>query len=305
MLVSCNMRRSGFAPIRGGLVLLLTMVTSATAAPVTIKGSLRDTQNKLLSGRISVFREVPHFNAAHHRVTNGTFEFTSDSQGSIVIHATAEGYPSREHMIQAGATGTVLVDFTLPVGQDVRGRVVDINGNGIPGATVQVRYYEPDKPPRRVRFDLGEQTDGDGQFLLHGVGVNVPFYIDVHAPSYLAKTSELLKLKSGRHKIDSIVLSDPVSTVIVTIADKNGSPVPEAEVVLLADPSRIPTESLESWIHDRSFAQDGLTSRQGNVRFAGVPPGHITVQAKTTTGVVEKEFDVLARQEHRITLVVP
>ena len=221
------------------------MTVVASAASVEITGSLTDVNKQPLSGNVSVFQETPEISVTHYDVgEDGTFAVSADSAGGLVLHVWAEGYPSAEHVVEPGASGQLEINFVLPQGRETSGRVVDENGNGVEGAALQVRYDEPDKPVRRVLMEEDVLTDGNGEFILRNVGIGKPFYIDVYAPSHLAKSSKLIKLEAGSQKVDDITLDDPVGTVVVELVDRQGLPVSGAEVFLFADPATWP-ESAE------------------------------------------------------------
>ena len=73
-------------------------------------------------------------------------------------------------------------------------------------------------------------------------------------------------------------------------------------MTLLADPAGLGAESRGSWLHPRAFRQQGVTSRLGNLRFRGVPPGRIIVRVKAARGTAEQRVVVSEGQELRITL---
>ena len=62
-----------------------------------------------------------------------------------------------------------------------------------------------------------------------------------------------------------------------------------------------------SWLHHRAFRQQRVTSRLGNVRFTGVPPGRIIARIKAADGTTHTEQRALvaSNQELQITLSVP
>ena len=170
------------------------------------------------------------------------------------------------------------------------------------GATVHIRYHEPGRPPRLVRYEDGISTDGDGVFRADVVGVDIPFYLDVHAPYYLAVTSDLIELPVGRTSVPDIVLDDPVGTVVVSIVDGNGVAVQDATVILLADVSELPERSYDSWLHHDSYQHEGVSSVLGNVRFTGVPPGTFEVEVSLADRTAVEEATAVADQETRITV---
>lgn len=282
---------------------LLFVTAAASAAPVEIAGTLRDTNGDFLSGTIKVFQEGRQIRVTDHQVdATGNFRIASDAAGGIVVYAESPGRPPAEKAIPAGATGFFPLHFVLPLGQDVRGRVIDARGKGVPDASVQVRYHEPGKPVRRVSFNGGEHTDAGGRFLLRDVGIQVPFYVDVYAADYVAASSKRTKLAAGSTVMDDIVLGEPGASVVVNLRDKSGSPVSGSDVMLFADPAGLSSEARGSWLHHRSFRQRSATSVLGNVRFSGVPPGRIIVRAKTSAESVEQRAVAVSAQELRLTL---
>lgn len=285
------------------LVIFILLSAAAPAAPIEIAGTLRDTNGAFLSGPITIFQQGRQMIVTDHQVdATGNFRIASDAAGGIVVYAESPGYPPAEKAILAGAAGVVSLNFVLPLGQDVRGRVIDARGKGVPDASVQVRYHEPGKPVRRVSFNGGEHTDAGGRFLLRDVGIQVPFYVDVYAADYVAASSKRTKLAAGAAAMDDIVLGEPGASVVVNLLDKSGAPVSGADVMLLADPAGLSSEARGSWLHHRSFRQRAAASARGNVRFSGVPPGRIIVRAKTSAESIEQRAVAVSAQELRLTL---
>ena len=291
-------------PISISGVIFLGLLAAVPAASVEIVGTLRNVDGVPLSGRITVIQETPQLIFTHHEVDkNGLFKISiDDAQGALVLHASAMGHPSAEQIIPAGTTGSVSVDFALPLGQDVQVRVVDAQGQGVAGASLRVRYHEPDKPVRRVSFDTEERTDADGRLMLRGVGIQVPFVVDVLAPNYPTTSSKRTKLAAGDTQMEDIALGEPGATVVVELLDKAGDPVPDAWITLLADPAGLPAEARGSWLHSRAFRQRSVSSALGNARFSGVPPGRIIVRVKTSSDAAQQRGVAASNQQLRITL---
>ena len=288
-------------------MVFLALFVSAGAAPVEIVGTLQNVDGFALPGKITVIQEVPHLSFTTYEVAeDGSFRFTIDSEGPLVIHAQSDGHPPAERVIAAGTTGVVTADFILPLGQDVQVRVVDAEGNSVEGAELRVRYYEPGQPSRQVSFDREERTDGDGFLLLKDVGIEVPFVVDVLTPHHPPVSSRLTTLAPGETQMEDVVLGDRGATVVVELLDAQGlSPVPDTWVTLLADPDGLEAEDRDSWLHHRAFRQRVVTSALGNARFMGVPPGRVLVRVKTELGTAQEWTDAVHDQEHRITLRMP
>ncbi|MDE2962658.1 MAG: carboxypeptidase-like regulatory domain-containing protein [Acidobacteriota bacterium] len=280
-----------------------SLLWSAAASPVEIVGTLRNSNGTALSGQIAVFQELPSLTVTHYQTdATGSFSISSNSQGGLVIHATAKDHASAERMISSGTSGTVTLNIVLPLAQDIEGRVVDSSGNAVPDAAVRVRYHEPGKPVRRVGFDRDERTDGDGRFLIRDVGIQVPFAVDVLASDYTPASSKRTKLAAGDTKLDDIVLGERGAVVVVNVLDKADTAVSDVRVMLLADPAGVGADARGSWLHHRAFRQKGFTSNMGNVRFTGVPPGRIIARIKTADGATEQRAVVSSGQELDITL---
>ena len=279
------------------------LLCTATASPVEIVGTLRNTNGTALSGQISVFQEVPQLTVTHHETdATGSFSITSNSQGGLVIHATAKDHASAERVISSGISGVMTLNIVLPLAQHIEGRVVDSSGNGVPDAAVRVRYHEPDKPVRRVGFHRDERTDGAGRFLIRDVGIQVPFVVDVLAPDYLPASSKRTRLNAGERGLDDIVLGERGAVVVVQVLDTADRAVADVGVILLADPAGVGADARGSWLHHRAFRQNGFTSSMGNVRFSGVPPGRIIARINTADGVTEQRAVVSSGQELDVTL---
>ena len=285
----------------------LCAFVAAEAAPIQIVGTLTDKAGNALAGEVTVFEEGSELTVTPYPVDDtGTFKVSADTQGDVVVMATADHRPPDERHIAAGTSGTVIVTFALPNGQQLTGRVVDAAGTGIPDAVVQVRYHEPGKAARRAAFDAYATTDGDGMFLLQHVGVDVSFVVDVLAPEYLPQSSKRFKRGADETKLDNIRLTERGGTVNVAVTDASNSPVAEARVYLLADPASYEPAERGSLLHGRVYHQDALTSGFGNVRFATVPVGRIRVGLYDTGGKLHtSEATVAEGQRLRLAVRLP
>ena len=282
---------------------LLFLTPLASPAPIAILGTLSDPSGFPLEGTISVISESGAFRVEHHEVSgSGTFQFDADSAGGLVVLARVPGHPAAERLVPDGETGTVTLEFQLPAGQAITGRVVNGDREAIAGAAVQLRYIEPDLPPRRVQLYPDEKTDADGRFSLLGVGIDVPFYIDVHAPGYLAKTTSELTLAAGQTDVGEIALDDPVGAIVVRVVTKDGAPIAGAAVAMIADKSGIPDGSVDSRLHQKSYGQTAVTTSQGSARFFGVPPGTVTLRVNAADRTASEEMRAKAGEEVMVTL---
>ncbi len=286
--------------------LLAAAICTALAAAgqsVEIFGSLQNVIGNPLGGTVDIIKDGPDLRVTSYIVEDdGHFNISADSGTGVLVYASAEDHPPDERYIQPGASGAVRLDFVFPMAQDVEGRGVDSRGQGVADATVQVRYHEPDRPQRRTAFHELHSTDGDGYFMLSDVGIGVPFYVDVFAQDYRPRVSPRTMQAAGETHLEDIALVDEGGTVLVRVHDMSGSPAPAIQVALLADPAGYRTEERGSLLLSRAFHQQETTSRFGNVRFTGVPPGRIRLHAMSPLGQAWTETRVDEKQILEIAL---
>ena len=284
-------------------VCLAFILPAIEARTVDIVGVLQEVGGQRLRGIITVFHAPPNSISESHEI-EGDFRISIEAEGELVVHVVAADHPSEERIVPAAVSGRVTMNFSLPLGQDVRARVVDLRGNGVAGATVRVHYHEPGKPTPRVTFEPDSHTDGNGEFLVRNVGIDVPFYIDVLAPGHAPTQSRRLKLAAGESKLADIVLTKPEAVIVVRVRDKIGDPVRGAAVTLLVDPANYPQAAHGSWLFHRGFRQRAKTSSLGNARFSGVHPGRVRVRAETDDSKAEAITTVIQGVESTLTLTV-
>lgn len=288
--------------------LAVTLVSAALCASgqsVELVGSLRNTQGDPLSGKIDIIEEAAELAVTSHSVDeDGEFQISVTTRFGVVVHGSAVGYPPDERYIAPGTQGVVPVDFVLPAGQDLTGRIVDKHGVGLSRATVHVRYDEPNRPLRRSAFHAFESTDGDGYYSLRSVAIDVPLFVDVHAPGYVPEASKRITRSAGDTELKEIILGTQGGTVLVQVIDLGGTPVGGADVVLLADPAGYEAGEHGSLVHGRAYTQQSRSSTFGNVRFAGVPPGRVRIHAWTPSGESKREERVGEGETLRVTVTI-
>ena len=288
---------------RNLLVVALCTASVAAGQWVEIVGSLQNSSGNPLAGTVDIIKDGPDLRVTSHSVENdGRFNVSADSRSGILVYASAENHPPDERYIEPGMSGTVRLDFVFPMAQDLTGRVVDSQGRGVADATVQVRYHEPGRPRRRTAFHELHPTDGDGYFMASDVGIGVPFFVDVFAQGYRPVASMRTVRAVGETELEDIALVEEGGTVLVRVRDRSGSSAADIPVVLLADPAGYRTEERGSILLRRAYHQQQSTSRFGNVRFTGVPPGVIRLHATSPNGQAWLETHVDEKQILEIAL---
>lgn len=282
------------------------MIPCLGARSIAIKGTLQDATGKPIQGIITLFHALPNaIDESFDVAEDGIIDIATTAEGELIVHAWSLGHPSEERVVPAAVEGQLNMSFALPIGQTVQGRVVDPRGNGVADARVRVRYNEPGKPTRKITFDKDNITDGNGQFLFHGVGIQTPFYIDVLAQNYMPMHSKLFKLSAGVTELENIMLDEPGGTIVVSVMDKTGAPASNIAVTLYADPTGYPATARGSWLLHRGFRQQEVTSAMGNVRFSGVPLGRVLVRIVTSTDKIESRAVATSGTEVQLRMSLP
>lgn len=301
-------RRS--SSIRISLIVLLTVVLICIAPSVSgqsaeLVGSLRDTNGAPLSGKIDIIQEGPDLIVNSHIIdATGEFRIRVPTQHGLVVHASADGHPPDEFYVLPMTQGIVPVEFELPMGETVVGRIVDENEAGVENATIHIRYVEPTRPLRRAAFHEFQLTDGDGYYSVPSVAIGVPFLVDVHVMGRLPVTSEKTTITPDTTRIENIVVGSVGATLIAYVIDETSRSTGGADVVLIADPAGYKESEHGSLLHGNAYTQRKQSSSFGNVRFEGVPPGRIRVHAWNEDGEVRIEEFVTEGEIRRITIVL-
>lgn len=284
-------------------VCLAFIMPAIEARTVEIVGVLQDAGGQRLSGIISVFHAPPNSIPESHEIERD-FRISIEAEGGIGTSCRCRG-PSfrRTHRARSGY-GSRHDEFQFATRAGCWCPPGDLRRNGVAGATVRVHHHEPGKPTPRVTFEPDSHTDGNGEFLVHDVGIDVPFNIDVLAPGHAPTQSGRQKLAAGESELADIVLTKPEALVLVRLRDKIGDPIRGASVTLLVDPANYPQTARGSWPFPRGFRQRAKTSSLGNARFSGVHPGRVRVTVETDDGKAEAITTVVQGVESSLTLTV-
>lgn len=114
---------------------LIALLVAATAAPVEIAGALQNVNGSSPPVKITAIQEEPYWIfATYEAKEGGLFRFTGDSMGALVLHGHSMEHPPAERVIAVGTT----VSVTVPLGQDVRVRIVEAEGKAVAGARLRV-----------------------------------------------------------------------------------------------------------------------------------------------------------------------
>jgi hypothetical protein len=132
--------------------------------------------------RARVFATAPDFPGGRGMLTdeNGVFDLTELPAGRYTLTVSKSGFVSlsygQRRPLQAGTPlqlgeGQQLrgVDFQLPRGSAIAGRVLDEDGDAMPGVGVRVMRYQYQQGERRLTGAGNAQTDDRGQYRVWGL----------------------------------------------------------------------------------------------------------------------------------------
>ena len=171
----------------------------ATRDPAGPTGSLAghvftaDTGRPL--GRARIVVSAPELPRGRNTTTtaDGSFELTELPDGRYTVTASKTGFIGlsygQRRPLQAGTPIEVSggrqvkgLEFRLPRGSAIAGRVFDENGDPMPGIAVQVLRYDNSQGNRRLVSSGGAQTDDRGQYRVWGLNPG-DYYVAATEPA--------------------------------------------------------------------------------------------------------------------------
>lgn len=145
----------------------------------------------------------------------GRFQLGGVKPGSVKIHAFTDDYVPAVQMVNATSDGALSVDFELATGEAIRGRVVDPEGNPVPGVTLAIDTINGARMlNRRIN------TDANGEFRYENMP-DTPVKIDMFKRGWVSKRD--YESRGGEHT--EITLYPVVThTARVRLADTGEAP---------------------------------------------------------------------------------
>jgi len=264
---------------------------------------LRRAQVTLLSGQLGVRRMTTTDG-------NGRYEFTEVGEGRYNVSAAKGGYVMLQYgqrrafepgsqVAVADGQDLTQVDFTLPRGSVIAGRITDEFGEPIAGAQIQVqRYQYTPGGQRRLVFAGGTgfvQTDDRGEFRAYGLmpggyivsgvvrqpmpqgNVNTNDSTEGYAPTFYPGTpnpaeAEVLTLGLAQEMSIQLTLQAArMARITGTVTDSNGRPVRDGRVM-------VRSASGDGMMFN---ATGGAINAEGMFALSNVPPGDHFIEVVT------------------------
>lgn len=153
----------------------------------------------------------------------GTYELMVEGEGFATVYRRVE--------VEAGATEVDLGEVVLPWPLEVRGKVVDKDGNPLPEAEVYVSpvpaFWRRDSSWRPLR-EAATETSSDGVFYLE-LEVGRTYEVEIWKAGYRPRTERwtATDLEDTR----TLTLARAVALRVLT-RDESGAPLPDVEISL-------------------------------------------------------------------------
>ncbi len=172
-----------------------------------------------------------------------------------------------------GAGETARIDVAIPPGFRVRGRVLDLDGRGVPGASLWLSEYANDTSGAIVaqsgaagRYEI---ADVPGDRYLGAIAAG-------HCPSHVHMLSQYQDGDERRDVELDLVLNGPGGAVHGLVVRSDGEPVPEARIHLVGIPPReLRISNALSLNTIPTF--EAVTDETGRFAIEGLPLGGMTM----------------------------
>lgn len=163
--------------------------------------------------------------------------------------------------------------ITLDASSKVSGRVVDLDGKPIAGASISLQRSRSEGfGGRGMQFQMStdETTDGDGKFLFDAVDPGT-IALEARALGMQKKSMPSVEVPSGKDLSDLSFVLEPGATLEGRVLSADGQPVAGAEVGSVE-------EGGERGM-GRGFAERSPTDGDGRYRLESLIPGTLSVEA--------------------------
>ncbi len=266
----------------------------------TIAGTVFDASGEPIQGSIvSAVREgadPSNFAGAGARVdADGNYRIEGVNDGTYTLSAIADGYQVATRSITITGSSTVDgVDFRLDVAGQLRGRVVDERGNGIPGAFV---FALPSGAPD-VGGGAPTETDAEGFFRVSAPSAG-PCDLDAVARGFAPGGITGFQPSADPEGPRALITLTSGGTITIRVVNAAGTPVDGVQPVVQ------PQRSSRALTIAMMFSPTLPTDASGSSRVSGLPQGSYRVFIAGQPGVAAQTVTVTDGGETAVTLQLP
>ena len=225
---------------------------------------------------------------------DGNYRIEGANDGTYTLSAIADGYQIATRSVTISGSSTVNgVDFRLELAGELRGRVVDEYGNGIPGAFV---FASIAGAP--ASSGAPTETDAEGFFRVSAPS-DGPCDLEAVARGFAPGGITGFQPSAGPEDPGALITLTPGGTITIRVVSAAGEPVDGVQPTL--QPER-PSQALTIAM---MFSPIPPTDASGTSRVSGLPAGVYQVSIAGQPGIAAQTVTLTNDGETALTLQLP
>jgi protocatechuate 3,4-dioxygenase beta subunit len=227
--------------------------------------------------------------------SDGSYRIEGAGDGNYTLSAIADGYQVATRSVTITGSSTVDgVDFRLELAGELRGRVVDSDGNGIPGAFV----FASITGAPGASGTIPTESDAEGFFRVSAPGEG-PCDLEAVARGFAPGGISGYQPSADLEAPGALITLTAGGTIAIRVVDADGEPVDAVQPVV--QPER-PSQALAVAM---MFSPIPPTDASGTSRASGLPPGVYRVSIAGQPGLAAQPVTVTNNGETALTLQLP
>jgi 5-hydroxyisourate hydrolase-like protein (transthyretin family) len=300
--------------------------TATIRGRVTAVGTgqpLRNVQIRVISLTANTLREP----RAAMTDDDGRYELTQLPQGRYQLHASRGGYVDVEYgqrrpfergrPVELTDQQTLAaVDFVMPRGAAIEGRVVDEIGEPVAGASIQLGRYRYTNGTRQLQTSAGGSTDDRGEFRIFGIAAGEYFLVasfDEHdfgssdrqryVPTYYPGVTATADAQPVAIKAGAEVTGISLSLLRATTASVSG----------IVRPADLQSPGLLTFVVATPVAESAarmdfapaIAGPDGAFTIGGLLPGSYVIEARSMPGNEVGKAEILIDSQDVAGILLP